>query len=107
MHTDPAFAARTTTFILSAHNDKCLFPLTSGRLKPLVPFGGLFRLIDFTLSNCDNSGISRAYVLTNRHSNSMRQYIETSSWVTDVSCLPPLLTSGYRGTGDALYQNVN
>jgi glucose-1-phosphate adenylyltransferase len=107
MHANDAVASRTTTFVLGANSDKHLAPLTSGRVKPLVPFGGLFRIVDFTLSNCVNSGIERAYLLTGRHTNSMRRYVESSSWRTQLHCLPPLFTDGYQGTGDSLYQNLN
>jgi glucose-1-phosphate adenylyltransferase len=54
----------TCTFVLAGGAGRRLNPLTKYRPKPLVPFGGCFRIIDFTLSNCFNSGLDRAYVLT-------------------------------------------
>jgi glucose-1-phosphate adenylyltransferase len=107
MHSSAGIASRTTTFVLASEANKRLIPLTSGKVKPLVPFGGLFRIVDFTLSNCDNSGIEHAYIVTGRNSNLMRRYIESASWKTELLCLPPLSPAGYRGTADALYQNLN
>jgi glucose-1-phosphate adenylyltransferase len=107
MHSIADIASRTTTFVLASEASKRLIPLTSGKVKPLVPFGGLFRIVDFTLSNCDNSGIERAYVVTGRNSNLIRRYVESGSWKTELLCLPPLSPVGYRGTADSLYQNLN
>ncbi len=52
------------TFILAGGKGERLNPLTRDRAKPAVPFGGIYRIIDFTLSNCINSGLRRIYVLT-------------------------------------------
>ena len=54
----------TVAFVLAGGRGKRLLPLTIARCKPAVPFGGSYRIIDFTLSNCVNSGIKRISVLT-------------------------------------------
>jgi ADP-glucose pyrophosphorylase len=56
--------SRTHTFILAGGEGERLHPLTASRRKPTVPFGGSFRIIDFTLSNCLKSGLARVAVLT-------------------------------------------
>ena len=55
---------QTTAMILAGGQGERLSPLTRDRAKPAVPFGGIYRIIDFTLSNCLNSGIRKMYVLT-------------------------------------------
>jgi glucose-1-phosphate adenylyltransferase len=109
MHSNIDVAGPATTFILAASRDKRLFPLTSGRAKSLVSFGGLFQIIDFTLSNCVNSGIERAYVLTDYKSATVCEYVASASWRTELTCLSPRAgsTYGYRGTADAIYQNLS
>jgi glucose-1-phosphate adenylyltransferase len=97
----------TLTFILAGGQGKRLAPFTSGRAKPLVSFGGMFRIIDFTLSNCVNSGLERAYLLTQYKADSVRSYIEASSWTTDFVCAPSSPSSGYHGTADAVYKNMH
>jgi len=88
MHSTTGMDFSTSTFILAGGQGKRLAPFTSGRAKPLVSFGGIFRIIDFTLSNCVNSGFERAYLLTQYKSDSVRSYIEASSWPTDFVCAP-------------------
>lgn len=92
-----------------------LYPLTRDRVKPAVPFGGIYRLIDFVLSNCLNSNIRRVCVLTQYKSLSLERHIRYG-W----SFLPHTLeehiqilspqqrvdSSWYQGTADAVYQNV-
>ena len=56
------------TIILAGGQGKRLYPLTKDRAKPAVPFGGIYRIIDFTLSNCLNSGLRKIVVLTDRKS---------------------------------------
>ena len=97
----------TLTFILAGGQGKRLAPFTSGRAKPLVSFGGIFRIVDFTLSNCVNSGLERAYLLTQYKADSIRGYIETSSWTTDFVCVPSSPSSSYLGTADAVYKNIH
>lgn len=90
--------------------------MTDKLAKPAIPFGGEYRLIDFPLSNCANSGIDTVGVLTQYEPLELNSYIGNgSSWDLDrkeggVTVLPPYITSGgakwYRGTADAVYQNI-
>ncbi|MBI4187258.1 MAG: glucose-1-phosphate adenylyltransferase [Chloroflexi bacterium] len=93
-----------------------LQPLTRERAKAAVPFGGKFRLIDFTLSNCINSGIRQIFVLTQYLSESLHMHIQegwgiSSSRLGDyIYCIPAQQKIGadwYRGTADAVRQNLN
>lgn len=91
--------------------------LTSKLAKPAVPFGGKYRIIDFTLSNCANSGIDTVGVLTQYEPLTLNSYIGVGShWGLDrknggVTVLPPYVrkTGGkwYMGTADAIYQNMD
>jgi glucose-1-phosphate adenylyltransferase len=90
--------------------------LTKNIAKPAVPFGGEYRLIDFPLSNCSNSGITTVGVLTQYKPLILNSYIGSgSSWDLDrndggVTVLPPYVKEGggswYKGTADAIYQNI-
>ncbi len=90
--------------------------LTTRLAKPAVPFGGKYRIIDFTLSNCSNSGIDTVGVLTQYQPYILNSYIGIgSSWDLDrknggVSVLPPYMGQKggewYRGTANAIYQNM-
>ncbi len=106
----------TLAVILAGGKGTRLEPLTLDRAKPAVPFGGCYRIIDFVLSNCLNSGLRKILMLTqykavslDRHINvGWRQYFcrELSEFL-DV--LPPqqrVDESWYRGTADAVYQNI-
>jgi glucose-1-phosphate adenylyltransferase len=93
-----------------------LQPLTRGRSKGAVPFGGKFRLIDFTLSNCINSGLRQIYVLTQYLSESLNQHIQegwgiSSAGLGDyIYCIPAQQKLGadwYLGTADAIRQNLD
>ena len=55
---------KVLTFIMAGGKGERLLPLTKDRTKPAVPFGGIYRIIDFTLSNCINSGMRKIYILT-------------------------------------------
>jgi glucose-1-phosphate adenylyltransferase len=93
-----------------------LQPLTKGRSKGAVPFGGKFRLIDFPLSNCVHSGLRRIYVLTQYLSESLNRHVQ-EGWAISgaglgdyVYCIPAQQKLGvewYRGTADAVRQNLN
>jgi glucose-1-phosphate adenylyltransferase len=92
-----------------------LQPLTQDRAKPAVQFGGIYRIIDFTLSNCINSGIRRTNVLTQYKSISLARHIKLG-WTflpsrlnEFVDVIPAQMRYGeiwYRGTADAIYQNI-
>jgi glucose-1-phosphate adenylyltransferase len=99
--------SQTLTIILAGGRGDRLFPISAGKAKPLVSFGGAFCILDFTLSNCVNSDIERAYLLTQYKSESIKRYVEASLWKTDLMCLPPRFANGYRGTANSVYQNLN
>jgi glucose-1-phosphate adenylyltransferase len=103
------------TLILAGGRGTRLEPLTRDRAKPAVPFGGLYRIIDFTLSNCINSGLRKVLVVTQFKSRSLDRHIrhgwgflstELGEWV---EVLPPqqrIDETWYKGTADAIYQNI-
>jgi len=105
-------------FVLAGGKGERLFPLTSERTKPSVPFGGKYRIIDFTLSNLVNSGIYSIYVLVQYKSQSLIEHIRTSWRKLGVlprhfiTVVPPQMRreevkEWYRGTADSVYQNIN
>jgi glucose-1-phosphate adenylyltransferase len=103
--------------ILAGGQGSRLGSLTQKIAKPAVPFGGKYRIIDFPLSNCHNSGIDTVGVLTQYRPLALHSYIGIgSSWDLDrrdggVYVLPPYAQEGgaewYKGTADAIYQNLN
>ena len=105
----------TLTVVLAGGMGSRLSPLTDNRAKPAVPFGGKFRIIDFTLTNCLHSGLRRILVLTQYKSHSLQKHLrdgwsvfnpELGEYVTPV---PPQMRKGeqwYSGTADAIYQNL-
>jgi glucose-1-phosphate adenylyltransferase len=103
------------TVILAGGKGTRLEPLTRDRAKPAVPFGGAYRIIDFTLSNCVNSGLRRVQVLTQFKSQSLDRHIRRG-WNflrpelgEMVEVLPPqqrIDENWYKGTADAIYQNI-
>ena len=103
------------TFIMAGGKGERLYPLTKDRTKPAVPFGGIYRIIDFTLSNCINSGLRRMYVLTQYKSASLQKHIRlgwnilSSELGEYIELLPAQKRVGemwYMGTADAIYQNL-
>ena len=103
------------TVILAGGRGTRLEPLTRDRAKPAVPFGGLYRIIDFTLSNCINSDLRRILVLTQFKSRSLDRHIHrgwnflSSELGESVEVLPPqqrIDETWYKGTADAIYQNI-
>ncbi len=106
----------TLSIVLAGGRGTRLQPLTDERAKPAVPFGGKYRIIDFTLSNCLQSGLRRILVLTQYKSHSLQGHLrdgwsifnpELNEYITAV---PPQMRSGkdwYAGTADAIYQNLN
>lgn len=107
---------RVLAVILAGGASERLSILAAERAKPAVPFGGKYRIIDFTLSNCSNSGIYNVAVLTQFNPRSLAQHVGVGrSWDMDraeggVVLLQPFLSrSGrnwYKGTADAVYQNM-
>jgi len=106
----------TLGVLLAGGAGERLFPLTKERAKPAVPFGGQYRIIDITLSNCINSGLRRVYIMTQYKALSLNRHIR-EGWGTVVAnelgefieILPPMQRvnkSWYQGTADAVYQNI-
>jgi glucose-1-phosphate adenylyltransferase len=92
-----------------------LYPLTRDRAKPAVTFGGPYRIIDFTLSNCLNSGLRKIYIATQYKAQSLNRHVRMGWSVVNpelgefVEILPPQKRVGerwYLGTADAVYQNL-
>lgn len=101
--------------VLAGGQGERLYPLTRDRAKPAVPFGANYRLIDFTLSNCLNSGVRRVHVLTQYKSDSLYRHIRLGWDLFNVELdeyievNPPqlrLTSHWYLGTADAIYQNI-
>ncbi len=109
-------AMRNTLCILMAGGKgERLYPLTKARAKPSVRFGGIYRIVDFTLSNCLNSNIRRIYVLTQYRSLSLDRHVRLGWSIFSheldefIECVPPQqrnVDRWYRGTADSIYQNV-
>jgi len=106
----------TLGVLLAGGAGERLFPLTRDRAKPAVPFGGHYRIIDITLSNCINSGLRKVYILTQYKALSLNRHIR-EGWTGIVAqelgeffeLLPPMQRTGanwYMGTADAVYQNI-
>jgi glucose-1-phosphate adenylyltransferase len=103
------------TIIFAGSVGKHLQPLTQDRAKAAVPFAGKYRLIDFALSNCLHSGLRRILVLTQYKSHSLHKHLRDGWSVFNpelgeyITAVPPQMRTGeewYRGTADALYQNL-
>ena len=106
---------KTISIILAGGAGSRLYPLTAERAKPAVPFGGRYRIIDFTLSNCLHSGLRRILVLTQYMSHSLQQHLRdgwsiyNSDLAEYITPVPPQMRTGqswYSGTADAIYQNL-
>ena len=105
----------TLTVILAGGQGTRLYPLTNHRAKPAVPFGGIYRIIDFTLSNCVNSTLRRILLLTQYKSFSLDRHLQ-QGWSffrhemgEFIIQLPPqqrMVRSWYEGTADAIFQNI-
>jgi len=108
-------ARQTVAVVLAGGRGARLGPLTEWRAKPAVPFGGKFRIIDFALSNCLNSGIRRIGVATQYHSHGLIHHVQRGWSFLDgrfnefIELLPAQQSNTsdwYKGTADAVYQNV-
>ena len=113
MQLDHQVPLKTLAFVLAGGAGRRLTPLTRYRPKPLVPFGGCFRILDFTLSNCFNSGLDRVYVLTQHEGESIAAYLRRGWRTLDsnrrefaIAC-PPAGGTQYAGTADAILQNLS
>jgi glucose-1-phosphate adenylyltransferase len=108
-------AEDTLVCLLAGGYGERLYPLTRDRAKPAVPFGGIYRIIDITLSNCVNSELRRIFVLTQYKSLSLNRHIRhgwnifSSELGEFIEILPPMQRIGeywFRGTADAIHQNL-
>ena len=106
----------TLAVLLAGGAGERLFPLTRDRAKPAVPFGGHYRIIDITLSNCINSGLRKVFIMTQYKALSLNRHIR-EGWTGIVAqelgeffeLMPPTQRTGsnwYMGTADAVYQNI-
>jgi glucose-1-phosphate adenylyltransferase len=106
----------TLTLVLAGGRGSRLEPLTRDRAKPAVPFGGLYRIVDFVLSNCLNSGMRQILLLTqykaqslDRHINQAWRHYFCRELGEFIDVVPPQQRfddSWYQGTADAVYQNI-
>lgn len=105
----------TISVILAGGVGSRLSPLTDNRAKPAVPFGGKYRIIDFTLTNCLHSGLRRILVLTQYKSHSLQKHLRDGWSIFNpelreyITAVPPQMRTGaswYQGTADAIYQNL-
>ncbi|WP_332395826.1 glucose-1-phosphate adenylyltransferase [Vibrio metschnikovii] len=105
----------TLTVILAGGMGSRLSPLTDDRAKPAVPFGGKYRIIDFTLTNCLHSGLRRILVLTQYKSHSLQKHLRDGWSIFNpelgefITVVPPQMRKGgkwYEGTADALFHNM-
>ncbi len=106
----------TMAMIMAGGRGSRLGPLTEIRAKPATPFGGKFRIIDFPLSNCVNSGIRQVFVLTQYKAHSLIQHIhrgwgylrgEFGEFIQIIPAQQQVDESWYKGTADSIYQNLN
>jgi glucose-1-phosphate adenylyltransferase len=111
----PALLDDVIVIVLAGGAGERLFPLTKDRAKPAVYFGGPYRIIDFALSNCINSGLRRIFIATQYKSLSLNRHIRMGWTIVSeelgefIEILPPQKRVGeqwYQGTADAVYQNL-
>jgi glucose-1-phosphate adenylyltransferase len=108
---------RVVAFVLAGGRGTRLYPLTKHRAKPAMPFGGKYRIIDFVLSNLINSGIHSIYVLVQFRSQALLRHLRdgwqfgsllSHQFIVPVPAqLHPAEEAGYKGTADAVYQNLD
>ena len=106
---------RVLAIVLAGGEGKRLMPLTVDRAKPAVPFGGIYRLIDFSLSNMINSGFLKVVVLTQYKSHSLDRHISKTWRMSDmlgnyIAPVPAQQRVGkhwFLGSADAIYQSLN
>ena len=111
----PALLDDSLVIVLAGGAGERLYPLTKDRAKPAVYFGGPYRIIDFALSNCINSGLRRIFIATQYKSLSLNRHIRMGWGIVSeelgefVEILPPqkrVSEHWYQGTADAVYQNL-
>lgn len=111
MHSADPLLIDTAAFVMAGGSGERLRPLTDHVPKPLLPFAGVFRILDFTLSNCRNSRVPFVGVLSQHQSHLIGHHLRRV-WLpvpggTDVVHLPPASGKRYRGTADAVRQNLS
>lgn len=106
---------KVLVMLLAGGQGERLYPLTRDRAKPAVPFGGIYRIIDFPLSNCLNSGLKKICVLTQYKSYSLDRHLRIGWNINNyelgefIEGIPPQKRTSdlwYQGTADAVYQNI-
>lgn len=106
---------KVLVIILAGGQGERLYPLTKDRAKPAVPFGGIYRIIDFALSNCINSGLRKVCVLTQYKSYSLDRHLrigwnifnnELNEFIENIPPQKRISDMWYQGTADAVYQNI-
>lgn len=106
---------KVLALILAGGKGERLYPLTRDRTKPAVPFGAIYRIIDFTLSNCINSNLRKIYILSQYKSLSLNRHIQLGwnilsstlgEFITVVPAQQRVSEQWYKGTADAIYQNI-
>ena len=106
---------RVLSIVLAGGEGKRLMPLTADRAKPAVPFAGIYRLIDFVLSNLVNAGYRKVVVLTQYKSHSLDRHISSTwrlsamlgNYIAPVPAQQRLGPHWFEGSADAIYQNLN
>jgi len=107
---------KVLAMVLAGGRGERLYPLTRDRAKPAVPFGAIYRIIDFTLSNCLHSGVRRVYALTQYKSTSLHRHIQLGwnilsaslgEFIEAVPAQQRIDEHWYQGTADAIFQNIN
>src|SRR5213595_3360034 len=106
---------KVMAIVLAGGEGKRLMPLTADRAKPAVPFGGVYRLVDFALSNLVNARYLRIVVLTQYKSHSLDRHISQAwrmstllgNYVTPVPAQQRLGPRWFSGSADAIYQSLN
>jgi glucose-1-phosphate adenylyltransferase len=105
----------TLGVLLAGGAGERLYPLTRDRAKPAVTFGGIYRIIDITLSNCINSDLRRVYILTQYKALSLNRHVregwnilgrEMSEFIEVLPPMKRVSEEWYQGTADAVYQNI-
>src|SRR5689334_24491052 len=108
-------SSKVMAIVLAGGEGKRLMPLTADRAKPAVPFGGVYRLVDFAISNLVNAGYLRIVVLTQYKSHSLDRHV-TQTWrmstmlgnfVAPVPAQQRVGKRWYLGSADAIFQSLN